>query len=94
MHKEKLDKIPNALAHRASTVIDIYGMSGIPEADMLEHERQKLGHEGEDEPPEKMGRPDDGASSSFMSPVAPLPFMQPMPGMMPYMPVPQVLPGG
>ncbi|VDL89169.1 unnamed protein product [Schistocephalus solidus] len=42
VHKEKLDKIPNALPNRSSTVIDIYGMSGIPEADILEHERQKL----------------------------------------------------
>lgn len=46
VHKEKLDKIPNALPNRTSTVIDIYGMVGVPEVDLIEHERQKTGIEG------------------------------------------------
>ncbi|OON16974.1 hypothetical protein X801_07194, partial [Opisthorchis viverrini] len=85
VHKEKLDKIPNALPNRTSTVIDIYGMVGIPEVDLIEHERQKLGIEGEprglrgtnmldEEPPEKMSKEDEGPS--FYPPLPPaLPFL-------------------
>ncbi|KAM3186158.1 hypothetical protein ACTXT7_004894 [Hymenolepis weldensis] len=97
VHKEKIDKIPNALPHRSSMVIDIYGMAGIPEADLLEHERQKLGLDstpGEDEPPEKMTRTDE-PSTSFVAPPPPpipFPFVPPVPGVMPY--VPPVVPGG
>ncbi|TGZ67491.1 hypothetical protein CRM22_004764 [Opisthorchis felineus] len=73
VHKEKLDKIPNALPNRTSTVIDIYGMVGIPEVDLIEHERQKLGIEDE-EPPEKMSKEDEGPS--FYPPLPPaLPFL-------------------
>ncbi|VDP20765.1 unnamed protein product [Echinostoma caproni] len=50
VHKEKLDKIPNALPNRTSTVIDIYGMVGVPEVDLIEHERQKLGIESKASP--------------------------------------------
>ena len=41
VHKETIDKIPNALPNRNSVDIEIYGMEGIPEADIREHERQK-----------------------------------------------------
>nr|CDS25997.1 zinc finger C2H2 type [Hymenolepis microstoma] len=96
VHKEKIDKIPNALPHRSSMVIDIYGMAGIPEADLLEHERQKLGLDstGEDEPPEKMVRAEE-PSTSFAAPPPPpipFPFVPPVAGMMPY--VPPAVPGG
>ncbi|CAH8675172.1 unnamed protein product [Schistosoma rodhaini] len=77
VHKEKLDKIPNALPNRTSTVIDIYGMSGIPEVDMIEHERQKFGLEGEDEPPEKIAKEDESIPFYPPPPIHPaLPFMQ------------------
>ncbi|CAI2736051.1 unnamed protein product [Schistosoma spindalis] len=77
VHKEKLDKIPNALPNRTSTVIDIYGMSGIPEVDMIEHERQKFGLECEDEPPEKLAKEDESAPFYPPPPIHPaLPFMQ------------------
>lgn len=46
VHKEKLDKIPEALPNRNSVDIDIYGMQGIPEEDQREHERSKRGDEG------------------------------------------------
>ncbi|KAK4474646.1 hypothetical protein MN116_001780 [Schistosoma mekongi] len=76
VHKEKLDKIPNALPNRTSTVIDIYGMSGIPEVDMIEHERQKFGLEDDDEPPEKMAKEDESISFYPPPPIHPaLPFM-------------------
>lgn len=41
VHKESVDKIPNALPHRNNIEIEIYGMEGIPEADMKEHEQQR-----------------------------------------------------
>lgn len=43
MHKEKVDKVPNALPGRNNVEIEIYGMEGIPEEDQKEHERQKMG---------------------------------------------------
>lgn len=46
VHKEKLDKIPEALPNRNSVDIDIYGMDGIPEEDLREHERLKRGDDG------------------------------------------------
>ena len=41
VHKETVDKIPNALPHRNNIEIEIYGMEGIPEADVKEHEELK-----------------------------------------------------
>lgn len=46
VHKEKLDKIPEALPNRNSVDIDIYGMQGVPEDDLREHERLKRGDDG------------------------------------------------
>ena len=43
-HKEKLLKVPNANADKEHAVdIEIYGMTGIPEADLLAHEEKILG---------------------------------------------------
>lgn len=41
VHKETIDKIPNGLPNRNSVDIEIYGMEGIPEADIREHEKSK-----------------------------------------------------
>lgn len=46
VHKETLDKIPEALPNRNSVDIDIYGTQGIPEEDVREHERLKRGDDG------------------------------------------------
>ena len=43
MHKEKVDKVPNAVPGRNDIEIEIYGMEGIPEADAKAHEKQKQG---------------------------------------------------
>lgn len=43
VHKESIDKVPNALPNRGNIDIEIYGMEGIPPEDMKEHERQKSG---------------------------------------------------
>jgi len=41
VHKETIDKVHNALPNRRSIDIEIYGMEGIPNSDIQEHERQK-----------------------------------------------------
>jgi len=41
VHKETIDKIPNALPNRNSVEIEIYGMEGIPQGDVREHETKK-----------------------------------------------------
>lgn len=37
VHKENMDKVPNALPNRTDIEIEIYGMEGIPEKDLKEH---------------------------------------------------------
>lgn len=46
VHKETIDKVPNSLPSRNNIEIEIYGMEGIPEDDLKEHERQKQGKMG------------------------------------------------
>uniref|UniRef100_T1J5M8 C2H2-type domain-containing protein n=1 Tax=Strigamia maritima TaxID=126957 RepID=T1J5M8_STRMM len=45
VHKETIDKVPNALPNRNNIDIEIYGMEGIPDEDLKEHERLKQGGE-------------------------------------------------
>jgi len=46
VHKETIDKVPNALSHRSNIEIEIYGMEGIPEEDLKEHDKLKSGSKG------------------------------------------------
>ncbi|KAK8756521.1 hypothetical protein V5799_000779 [Amblyomma americanum] len=64
VHKETIDKVPNALPNKNSVDIEIYGMEGIPEEDLREHERQRQdrggggsGDERDDERPAKQPPP-------------------------------------
>ena len=41
VHKDTIDKVPNSLPNRGNIEIEIYGMEGIPDADLKEHDRQK-----------------------------------------------------
>ena len=41
VHKETIDKIPNALPNRNNVDIEIYGMEGIPEGDLRQHDMSK-----------------------------------------------------
>lgn len=41
VHKETLDRVPNSLPNRGNIEIEIYGMEGIPEADLRDHETLK-----------------------------------------------------
>ena len=43
VHKETIDKVPNSIPSRGNIEIEIYGMEGIPDEDMKEHERQRGG---------------------------------------------------
>ncbi|KAJ8318542.1 LOW QUALITY PROTEIN: hypothetical protein KUTeg_003633 [Tegillarca granosa] len=72
VHKEKIDRIPNSLPGRNSVEVEIYGMEGIPEADVQEHEKQKL-----EQPPNKKMREDDNDEDSNGPPGPP--FMNGMP---------------
>jgi len=51
VHKQTIDKVPNALPNRSNIEIEIYGMEGIPEQDLKEHERQKGGGDDDDDGP-------------------------------------------
>ncbi|CAG0900864.1 unnamed protein product, partial [Cyprideis torosa] len=50
VHKETIDKVPNALPHRSNIEIEIYGMEGIPDDDLREHERKSHGDSGDNSP--------------------------------------------
>ncbi|XP_022249732.1 BUB3-interacting and GLEBS motif-containing protein ZNF207-like [Limulus polyphemus] len=85
VHKETIDKVPNSLPNRNNVDIEIYGMEGIPDEDIKEHERQKQAGE--------LIVSDDGNDSDssrtqntgFNQPAVALPSV-PQGGMMPHMP--------
>lgn len=66
VHKETIDKVPNSLPTRTNIEIEIYGMEGIPAADLREHERQRFGtvtgnysgSDDDDEPASKRTKPE------------------------------------
>ncbi|XP_023023234.1 bub3 interacting GLEBS and Zinc finger domain protein [Leptinotarsa decemlineata] len=69
VHKETIDKVPNSLPNRSNVDIEIYGMEGIPAADLREHERQKQGSRNDsgsedDEPALKRSKPEGLLGSS------------------------------
>ncbi|XP_065202242.1 BUB3-interacting and GLEBS motif-containing protein ZNF207 [Planococcus citri] len=91
VHKEPIDKVPNALSNRSNIEIEIYGMEGIPEEDLKEHERQKQGKSGknsdsEDEAPTKKHKPENqNNSSNAMSGLPPGMMTNVMPPQFPQM---------
>ncbi|XP_076261598.1 BUB3-interacting and GLEBS motif-containing protein ZNF207-like isoform X3 [Rhynchophorus ferrugineus] len=100
VHKETIDKVPNSLPNRSNVDIEIYGMEGIPAADLKEHERQKQGTRGndsgsdDDEPSSKRSKPEGllGSAPAGLPgvpghPLVPPGMMAPPPGMPPGMPM-------
>jgi hypothetical protein len=94
VHKENIDKVPNALKGRDDITLEICGMDNIPEEDLIEHEKQKGLGDAEDEkdtssplnkvlPPGTIHGP-----LPHMPPAPPSHFMMPPPpmGMMNMMP--------
>ena len=67
VHKETIDKVPNSQPSRGNIEIEIYGMEGIPDADLKAHE-SALGQEDDDEPGAKHAKSD--------SPAVPTPPLQ------------------
>ncbi|XP_072382789.1 BUB3-interacting and GLEBS motif-containing protein ZNF207 [Diabrotica undecimpunctata] len=97
VHKETIDKVPNSLPNRSNVDIEIYGMEGIPAADVREHERQKQGSRpandsgsDDDEPAVKRPKPEGllGTAPGVMQGMPNMvPGMMPPPGMPPGMPM-------
>jgi len=60
VHKETIDKVPNSQPNRGNIEIEIYGMEGIPEADLKAHENNR-NNEDDDEPGAKRAKSDSPA---------------------------------
>jgi len=84
VHKETIDKVPNSIPTRGNIEIEIYGMEGIPEQDMKDHERQKGVSGNDDDGPETSQTDSPNVATP---PVAGIPGMVApmMPGMPPGM---------
>jgi len=77
VHKESVDKVPNSLPNRSNIEIEIFGMDGIPQEDIREHEKQKNGGKSDSDDDEPV------AKKKMEIPItAPPPMMMP-PNMMP-----------
>jgi hypothetical protein len=86
VHKETIDKVPNAIKGRDNIELEICGMDNIPEEDLIEHERQKGNivvtdtndnEDGEEELPHKPTGQIHGPLP-HMPPPIPTPFMNMM----------------
>ncbi|GBN26430.1 BUB3-interacting and GLEBS motif-containing protein ZNF207 [Araneus ventricosus] len=91
VHKQTIDNVPNALPTRNNIEIEIYGMEGIPAADIREHEKQRQGGS-------KVEDSDDDENSNSATDInkqkqTTAPTMPTVPGMMPGIPVPGMMPG-
>jgi hypothetical protein len=78
VHKENIDKIPNAIKGRDNIEIEIYGMEGIPEEDLRAHEKRLAGKDTDE--------PDTTDTAKVpppigMPPIPPLGMMAPPPMM-------------
>ncbi|XP_042891965.1 BUB3-interacting and GLEBS motif-containing protein ZNF207-like isoform X3 [Penaeus japonicus] len=95
VHKETIDKVPNALPNRNNIEIEIYGMEGIPEEDVKEHERQRAGRTGSGGKRQDEDDDDDSQSSLPGQSNPPPPNMPPQGPPGPMAPMgPMMGPGG
>lgn len=87
VHKEAIDKVPNSMPNRSNIEIEIYGMEGIPAADLKEHERVKQGgpDSDDDEPLPKRIKPEGLLGTA--------PGTIPSPGLVPGLMPPTLHPG-
>jgi hypothetical protein len=96
VHKENIDKVPNAIKGRDDITLEICGMDNVPEDDIIEHEKQKgniiegIGGGGDDDdsatPPPQQSKPQQSSTGTIHGPlphIPPPPFS--MMGMMPHM---------
>ena len=87
VHKEHVDKVPNAIKGRDSIELEIYGMENVPEKDLIEHEKQKSSQtsndfydsdsDSEKSPPNQSSSISNGSSAP--PPLPPLPPPPPPP---------------
>lgn len=59
--------MPNSLPNRSNIEIEIYGMEGIPAADVREHERQKNGNKSESEDDEPVTKKQKTGEHNMMN---------------------------
>lgn len=83
VHKEQIDKVPNSLPNRSNIEIEIYGMEGIPQEDLKNHERQKNGNKSESDDDEPTTKKSKMMEQPGMTAVMPPQMM--MPNMVPNM---------
>ncbi|CAF1461844.1 unnamed protein product [Rotaria magnacalcarata] len=102
VHKENIDKVPNAIKGRDNIEIEIYGMEGIPEEDLRQHEKRLAGKDKDEpettdtvKPPQIVGMPPMPPLGMMTAPpMMPMAFtgipygMAPM--QLPMMPVPMM----
>lgn len=96
VHKVTIDKVANSLPGRGNIELEIYGMEGVPEQDLIEHEKQKQSKGGVPQaPPGAYGDSDSdtetGPSSKQPSTSGAMPAHPPVPpgyGMPPRPPMP------
>merc|ERR1711879_449888 len=85
-----IDKVPNALPNRSNIEIEIYGMEGIPEQDLKDHERQKGGAEDDEDGPMAKMVKTEGPSGTA---AAGVPIMSPQVSVPSSVPLQMALPG-
>ncbi|XP_072043069.1 uncharacterized protein [Amphiura filiformis] len=78
VHKENIDKVPNALPGRHDIEIEIYGMEGIPDKDLQEHAAKANEQKRKEKEMEQGGASDDQGPSTGMPPMNVPPGMPPM----------------
>lgn len=85
VHKENIDKVPNALPGRHDIEIEIYGMEGIPEKDLVDHAQKANEQKRKEKEMEQSGgtNPSDAGPSTTVPPMGMPPGMPPMGGMPP-----------
>lgn len=77
VHKENVERVPNAIKGRDNIELEIYGMEGIPAADLQSHERQKNAKDSVEDPASEKrevegdSSPGDGYFSQSTLPPAP-----------------------
>ncbi|CAF0991963.1 unnamed protein product [Brachionus calyciflorus] len=75
VHKENIEKVPNAIKGRDDITLEICGMENIPEEDLIEHEKQKTFQSGQG----KDEYLDSDSEDSQLQPPPPPPPPQPQP---------------
>ncbi|XP_055949853.1 BUB3-interacting and GLEBS motif-containing protein ZNF207-like isoform X2 [Argiope bruennichi] len=93
VHKQTIDNVPNALPTRNNIEIEIYGMEGIPAADIREHEKQRHGGSKVEDSDEDDDENSNSATDNNNKPKqTTAPAMPTVPGMMPGIPMPSMMP--